>query len=89
MSKNPGRRTRRSPGEPSAADSVRSLKHGRSRAGPTADRETATGQRDRTLLASGLRRIAAQALRRVRMGRFRAAVADAHQLVPTHPAAVF
>lgn len=99
MSNDPGRFARRLPGEQPAAASVRRPKRGRGQAGSTADKKTATGLRpvspdadrrrglaqDLPLLASGLGRVATQAFRHVRIGRFRAALADAQQLVCKHP----
>jgi hypothetical protein len=99
VSKDQGRRMRRSPGEQSAPASVSRPRRAQSQAGSTAERETTTGRRlasptvdrggglaqDLTRLASGLGRVAAQALWQMRIGRFRAAVADARQLVRRHP----
>ncbi len=90
---------RRSPGEPSAAASDRRLKRARNQAGATAEKETATSRRlvsptvdrrgglaqDLTRLASGLGRVAAQALWHVRSGTLRGALVDARQLVRKHP----
>ena len=99
MSKDHGRLAKRLTGERSAAPSVRRPRRGRDQPGSTADREPTTGRRlappdadrrrgltqDLNLLAAGLGRIAAQAFRQVRIGRFSEAWADTRQLVCKHP----
>jgi hypothetical protein len=99
MSKDHGRLPKRLIGERSAAVAISRPKRGRSQPGSTADSKTATGRRlvspdtdrrrgltqDLNLLAAGLGRIAAQAFRQVRIGRFSAPLADIHQLVCKYP----
>ena len=96
MSKEHDRLARKPSDEHSASASVRKTKRPRSRTGSTGDRETAAGRglvsstadrrgkgaQDLTVLAPNLGRIAAQAFRHMR---FRAALADAQQLVRKHP----
>ena len=57
---------------------------GRRPMSPDGDRRRGLAQ-DLPLLASGLGRVATQPFRHVRIGRFRAALADAQQLVCKHP----
>jgi len=99
MSKDHGRLPKRLIGERSAAVAISRPKRGRSQPGSTADSKTVTGRRsvspdtdrrrgltqDLNLLAAGLGRIAAQAFRQVRIGRFSAPLADIHQLVCKYP----
>ena len=99
MSKDHGRLPKRLTGERSAAVGIRRPKRGRSQPGSTPDSKRATGRRlvspatdrrrgltqDLDLLAAGLGRIAAQALRQVRIGRFSAAWENTRQLVCKHP----
>ncbi len=99
MSKDHGRRTRRSTGEPLTPASVRIPKRARIQAASTADTITRTGHRlaasaaaprgglaqDFILLAAGLGCIAAQALWHVRSGRLSGTMARAHRLVRLHP----
>ena len=99
MNKDQGRYTRRATGKRSAPSFVRSPKRAETRAGSATVWKTATGRgpasptadqrggltQDISPLAAGLGRIAAQAFRHVRISRFRAALADAQQLVRMHP----
>jgi ElaB/YqjD/DUF883 family membrane-anchored ribosome-binding protein len=99
MSEDHDRLARRPPDERPASASVHKPRRPRSRAGSTGGREAGTGRglvspaedlrgrftQDLTLLAPSLGRIAAQAFRHVRIGSFRAALADAQQLVRKHP----
>lgn len=90
---------RRTPGKRSASTSVRKPKRPLSRTASPTDRETAKGRglvsparnrhrvtaQDLTVLASGLGRALAQVFLHMRISRFRAAFADAQQLVRKHP----
>jgi hypothetical protein len=99
MNKDHDRLARKPPDEQSASTSDRKTKRPRSRTGSTGDMETVPGRglvpstadrpgkvaQDLTVLASNLGRIAAQAFQHMRIERFRAALADAQQLVRKHP----
>jgi hypothetical protein len=90
---------RRPPGKRSASASAREPKRQLSRTASPTDRETATGRglvspitdrhrvpaQDLTFLASDLGQVVAQVFLHVRISRFRAAFADAQQLVRKHP----
>ena len=97
MSKDDGCLTRRVTGERSSTAPVRRPMGGRSQpptgretqmdrrvASPTGARRRGVGQ-NLTLLAADLGRVAAQAVRHVRIRRFSAALADTHQLICKHP----
>ncbi len=99
MSKDHDRLARKPPDEDSASTSVRKTIRPKSRAGSRRKRETTTRRvlvssttdrhgkvaQDLTGLAPNLGRFAAQAFRHMRIERFRAALADAQQLVRKHP----
>lgn len=99
MSKDHNRLARKPPDEHPSSTSIHKTKRPRSRAGFTGDRETPAGRglvsstadrrgegvQDLTVPAPNLGRIAAQAFRHMRIERFKAALADAQQLVRKHP----